>query len=295
MSFKNKSFRTSFIVGFSFCAIAIFLMTIGFMDLGWAMFLFLPLAIGISSGMLPNLRQAIGGTVVALIFASILLAFTHIEGVICVVMALPILLLCSWIGWGIGRMIRKKDENENKLQTSLAPFLIFIFATVFELFNGNPFVPSSVSSTVVINGSASQVYDSIIHVDTVDVEINLLQKMGLPIPRKCLLTEEKIGGLRYCEFEEGQIVETIKEIKKNEYLRMEVTECKLGKERNWLKFDEDIYSIREVGKNQTEITRTTTYSSNLKPRIYWKHIEALTISSEQDFVFKNLIKDVEQL
>ncbi len=295
MSFKNKSFKTSFIVGFSFCAIAILLMVIGFADLGLGMFFFLPLAIGISSGMLPDLKNAIGGTIVALIFASVLLAFTQIEGVICVLMALPILLLCSWIGWGIGRMIRKKNGDENKLQTSFAPFLIFIMATVFELFIGNPFVPSSVSSTVVIDGSASQVYNSIIHVDTVDVETNLLQKIGLPIPRKCILTEEKIGGLRYCEFEEGQIIETIKEIRKNEYLRMEITECKLGKDRNWLKFHEDIYTLNPIGDNQTEIIRTTTYSSNLKPRIYWEYIEALTISSEQDFVFRNLIKDVAKL
>lgn len=293
MNFKNKSFKTSFIVGFVFCSIAVTLLLIGLSDLGLGLFFFLPLAIGISSGLLPNLKQAILGTLSSLGLFSILLISIKIEGIICVLLALPILLLSAWIGWFIGKQFKKKNEEENTLKATVSPFLIFIAANFLELFIGNPFIKNEVSTTFTINGTPEKVYNSIIQVDTVDVETNFLQKVGLPIPRKCILTEEKVGGLRLCEFENGQIVETITELKKNELLRMDVTECKLERNRHWLKFHEDIYNIKPLKNNTTQITRTTSYSSNLKPRIYWKYLEALTIKSEQDFVFRNLIKDVE--
>ncbi len=197
----------------------------------------------------------------------------------------------DWMGYWTLHEEKKGDDPTLKL--TLSPFLIFIAAHLFELFNGNPAVPHSVSTTIELKGNPSEVYAAIIEVDTVDVETNFLQKIGLPIPRKCILTEEKVGGLRLCEFEEGRIVETITALKKNEYLKMDVTECKLNRERDWLQFDEDIYNIRTTGTNLSEITRTTTYSSNLKPRIYWEVMEALTISSEHEFVFRNLKKDVE--
>ena len=124
--------------------------------------------------------------------------------------------------------------------------MIFIVANVLELFIGNPFIKNEVSTTLTINGTPEQVYKAIIQVDTVNVETNFLQKVGLPTPRKCILTEERVGGLRLCEFEEGRIIETITEIKKNELLRMDVTECELGRERHWLKFHEDIYNISPI-------------------------------------------------
>lgn len=292
---KNTSFKISFIVGISFTSIALILLLSGFADLGMGLFFFLPLAIGLSSGLLPDLKQAIFGTLISLAVFSIFLIFTKIEGVICVLMALPIVLLASWVGWAIGRVIRRKTKSKNDLKSSFMPLAIFIVANVFEIFSGNPMVSSSVSTTFQINGTPEQIYESIIQVDTVDVNTNLLQKIGLPTPRKCVLTEAKVGGLRICDFEEGRIVETIKELEKNKYLRMEVTECNLGRERHWLKFHEDIYNIKPLSSTNTEITRTTTYSSNLKPRIYWELMEALTIRCEQDFVFRNLVKDVENL
>ena len=62
MSFKNKSFKTSFFVGLIFCSIAITFLLAGMAGLGFGLFFFLPLAIGISSGLLPDLKHAVLGT-----------------------------------------------------------------------------------------------------------------------------------------------------------------------------------------------------------------------------------------
>ena len=265
----------------------------GWTSLGMALFFFLPLAIGVSSGLLPDLKQAVLGTLLSLGVFSIFLVFTQIEGLICVLMALPILLLSMWIGWAIGRSVRKK-KSENLVKLSMIPFLIFAIANLLEVFSGNSFIPHKVSSEIILHASPKLVYNSIIAVDTVDVETNLLQKIGLPIPRKCILTAAEVGGLRICEFEEGQIVETITKVIPNQYLEMDITSSNLDRDRHWLKFNQDIYQIEDLGNELTKIIRTTTYSSTLKPRFYWAFMEELTIASEHDFVFRNLKKDVER-
>jgi len=292
MDKKGNSFKVSFIIGISFTTLGLGLILIGLADMGMAIFFFLPFAIGIASGLLPDIKQAIYGTLSSMFLFSLFLIATKAEGVICVVMALPILLLAIWLGWLFGRSSRKDDEDTN-IKITIAPIAIFLVANLFEIFSGNPRVPSSTSTSIILNATPEKVYSSIIEVDTVDVETNFLQKIGLPTPRKCILTEAKVGGLRLCEFEEGRIVETIKELVPNKYLRMDVTECKLDRERHWLKFNEDIYNIEPLKNGQTKITRTTTYSSTLKPRLYWEIMEALTINTEHDFVFRNLKKDVE--
>ena len=293
MNKKSNSFKVSFIVGLSFTSIGLILTLSGLANFGMAIFFFLPLAVGISSGLLPDLKQAIFGTLSSLLLFSVFLIATKAEGIICVLMALPILLLAMWIGWVIGKASRKNKENTD-IKVTIAPILIFIIANMFEVFSGNPQEPSSASTSIILNANTEKVYNSIIEVDTVDVETNLLQKIGLPTPRKCILTEAKIGGTRLCEFDEGYIVETIKDLIPNKYLRMKITECKLDKERHWLKFNEDIYKLESLPNGQTKITRTTTYSSTLKPRIYWEFMEALTIKSEHDFVFRNLEKDIKE-
>ena len=100
------------------------------------------------------------------------------------------------------------------------------------------------------------------------------------------MTAEKEGGLRICQFDEGTIIETITALRKNELLEMDVTEFDLPGQR-WLYFQKDIYRINGDDKSTT-ISRTTTYASSLKPRMYWKWIEKITIGAEQDLVFENL-------
>jgi len=292
----NKSFLISFIVGIAFVSIGTLLCITAYTNMGLAFFFFLPLAVGISSGTLPDTKSAIWGTVIGLLLFLFFLIITRIEGIVCILMASPIVFLAVFIGWLIGKAIKRfRKKRAASFRMSIAPILVYMAASFFEVFSGNYMVPASVSTTVVLQANKEQVYQSIIQVDTVDVATSFLQKVGLPTPRKCVLTKNQVGGLRLCHFEEGIIIEEIIEMKENEYLRMKVTECKLGHERSWLTFDEDIYRIKELTDSTTAITRTTTYASNLRPRKYWEMMEALTIKAEQDFVFRNLKKDISLL
>ena len=62
--------------------------------------------------------------------------------------------------------------------------------------------------------------------------------------------------------------------------------------REWLGFKEAIYYFEKVDKGSCKLTRITTYTSALKPRIYWQPLEKIGISQEHDYVFDNLNNDL---
>ena len=264
----------------------------GLIGYGSTLFCSLPIAIGITTGILPDKKGAIFGGILAMIIFLTLLIMGHIEGFICVLMAVPIIAILLFTGYLMAYIINKvtKKRTDKFTISFFIPSLLFFVSCGLEYFAGDSSIKSEVTNSIIISDSPSEVYRKIINVDTVDVEKTVYQKLGLPTPRKCILTEEKIGGQRICQFEEGVIIEIIKDFKKNEFLKMKITKSDmLG--FKWLSFNEDIYIIEKIGA-KTKITRTTTYYSDLKPRFYWQAIENLTISSEQDFVFRNLRKDL---
>lgn len=287
---NKKIFWTSWWLVITLLATGFAALGFGFVDYGVVLFCMLPVSVGLAAGMLPNKKPAIFGMLLALGISVAFLWLVGMEGLVCIVMALPIIGLGILAGWLIIRIVKHLTKKDDTMQFSLIPYFLFLSAIVVDnVWNGNT-EHESVTTTITISQPSNIVYDHIKNVDTVTSSANFLHHLGLPYPRKCTLTEEAIGGLRICKFDEGDIVETITAIKKNELLEMDVTSYNMPGQR-WLSFEKDIYRLS--GKDDsTTISRTTTYRSVLKPRLYWKWMEKWTIEAEQDLVFKNLSNEL---
>jgi hypothetical protein len=57
--------------------------------------------------------------------------------------------------------------------------------------------------------------------------------------------------------------------------------------RKWLHFQDAIYLFKQIG-DSTELTRITTYKTELKPRFYWKFWEEKAIRAEHEYVLTDL-------
>jgi len=137
------------------------------------------------------------------------------------------------------------------------------------------------------------VFDAIKSVDTLDVSKSFLMQIGLPVPYKCILEAEEIGAERTCYFDGGLIKEKVTELERGKILRMVVIDYQLTG-RKWLGFKEAIYLFDKVSDNKTKLTRITTYTSELRPRVYWQPLEEIGIQQEHDYVFRNLEKDLKE-
>jgi hypothetical protein len=294
--FKDKSFRLSFIITMLFMSVGFAFLHFGLADYGWVFFVLLPIVLGISIGALPSYKWVTYGALFGLLVFITMLIAGKAEGFICVLMTLPILIPLIFLGAVISKLakIYKNRSETDEISILLIPLVIFLFAAPIEkILTPKKKEIINIQTERVYPYTTLQVYDAIKNVDTLIAEKPFLMKIDLPIPNKCILEKEAVGGLRTCYFSGGTITEKITELEKAKILRMDVIDYKLTG-RKWLGFKEAIYYFDKVGTDSCKLTRITTYTSELKPRLYWAPLEKLGIQQEHDYVFENLANDLKK-
>ena len=190
----------------------------------------------------------------------------------------------------------------SQLPVLALPLAVFLLAAPTEAYftKGEPAVVL-VKTQQVFAYSPLQVYDAIKAVDTLDAPKSWLMRLDLPVPTRCVLQREAVGGLRTCYFQGGKlsnrdfgggtITEQITALQKGRLLEMKVIDYNLVG-RKWLGFREASYYFDKVGTDSCRLTRLTTYTSVLRPRAYWQPLEVLGIRQEHEYVFANLARDL---
>ncbi len=292
--FKHRSFKWAIILALVYFGIGFAFLHYGLADYGWVFFVLLPFSLGIAVGKLEKQKWAYLGLAIGiLIFIGLLIA-GGLEGIVCVVMTIPIIIPLVWLGTMISKYLTKKRifKPTKNFNVMFLPLLFTLFGAPIEKnFYTDKFEIIEVKTERIYPYTTEQVYNTIKSIDTLIADKPFLMKLDLPIPNKCILDKEEVGGLRTCYFTGGTITERITELEKEKILRMDVIDYKLTG-RKWLGFKEAIYYFDKVGQDSCKMTRVTTYTSVLKPRIYWQPLEKLGISQEHDYVFTNLHNDL---
>jgi len=291
----KKEFALSIIISLFFLSLGFALLHYELIGYGLSFFVFLPFALGYILGKSTIKTISLWGLVLSVVIFFILLLAGGLEGMVCILMAMPLIMGAIALGAFIKYLTKKyqkSDRQNNLIKSSILPFCLFLtFAFIETELTKNEQSVIKIKSEIILPYSPIQVYETIKSVDTLDTEKPFLMKLDLPIPQKCVLEEEKIGGIRTCYFNGGQIVEKITELEEGKILKMDVIDYQLTG-RKWLGFKEAIYFFDKLENGQTKMTRITTYTSELYPRFYWKPLERIGIEQEHEYVFDNLKKDM---
>lgn len=300
---QDESFQFSIILTFLFFGIGITFLFLGLATYSWVLFILLPILLGIALGALPNRKNVrIGSIITAILFLILLIPF-GLSGAICALMCLPIVIPFMFLGSVITFLAKRyKEITTNRLPVLFLPLIPFLVIAPIEkkvINNGEEII--QVTSEKIYDFTPEQVFDTIKSVDTLDTDKPWLMYLDLPIPTKCILEKEEVGAKRTCYFDSGNfssydfgsgiIEEQVTEIERGKILKMDVIDYKLVG-RNWLGFKEAIYYFNKVGDSKCKLTRITTYTSILTPRIYWEPLERLGIEQEHEYVLRNLLKDL---
>ena len=301
---KDRSFQLSIILTLIFLGTGIAFLFLGLVDYSWVLFVLLPIVLGVSIGSMPNKKYILRAALISAAIILICLVIPGLSGLICIVMALALVTPFIFLGYVISHLVKryKQIKGTNRLSVLILPLIPFLIAAPTEHFlKKDKEEIIEVRTEQVFNYTPEQVYDAIKSVDTLDAEKPFLMSFDLPVPTKCVLEKEEVGGIRTCYFKGGNfsnadfgggtIVEKITELERGKILKMDVTDYNLIG-RNWLGFKQAIYYFDKVYDPSCKLTRVTTYTSVLTPRWYWQPMEELGIRQEHDYVFSNLTNDL---
>jgi len=258
-----------------------------FQVFGLVLFVLFPIALGIAIGYMSKRRWAYYGLTMGIVTFLVFLVTSSLEGIICVLMSLPLAIPLILLGVAIRGYL--EDQGILKPKDDFVAFItplifIFIAGSVEKHYFTNVPKLDKVETERIYPFPPEQVFDAVKSMDTVVARKQLLMYLDLPIPRKCVLDSAEIGGIRTCYFSGGTITEKITEIEKGKVLRMDVISFNLMVSK-WLGFQEAIYYFESVDGNSCRMTRITTYTSALSPRFYWRPLEKVGIKEEHEYVF----------
>ena len=182
---------------------------------GWGVFVALPFCFGFLSVLIYGYherRPLNSCLIVSLLSVGIvalaLFAFA-IEGLICIVMALPIALPLAILGGAVGFLAQR-----HHLMRQAPSIMLLMFAVPVGVMTSEKMKPSeahliSVRSTIRIEAPAGHIWKNLIAFPDVVQPPETFFRLGVSFPIHASLHGERVGAIRECLFSTGTFVEKI--------------------------------------------------------------------------------------
>jgi uncharacterized membrane protein YhaH (DUF805 family) len=181
-------------------------------DYGAVLFFGTPFVTGVAAGYLLNLRsdrslgQTLGVALASVFFSGVALLLFAVEGVICLLMAAPIMLPLGMVGAPVGKFLA---DRRRRLHGGLAACLIVLpvlSATESQLPNHSEFV---VVSAVEIAARPDVVWQQVIGFPDIEERPEWIFRLGISCPIGAQIHGKGVGATRECIFSTGKFVEPI--------------------------------------------------------------------------------------
>lgn len=264
-------------------------------QMGQVFFLMLPFVVGVTialvtpRGMYSALLLA---AIPSLLICLVSLVSLHAEGILCAVMAFPLIFVPLALGVALGTLFRKlirpfESAKMNAVVLALGPLLLF-GGHRFEEKNYPEPRTAIVTTTMHLPAPPEEVWRNIQSLDSLGGRKPFLMHIGLPIPQKCVLQGTSVGSKRICYFDQGSIEESVLEWDPPHKMRLAIDRTNMPG-RHWLSFNGAEYDLT-ADPTGTTITRTTSIRSTLRPAWYWAPFETWGVQSEHRYLFSDLAK-----
>ena len=257
---------------------------------GLAMFCGIPFFVGVLTTVTLGCRnkvsisQGIGYSLLALLLVGLSLLFFAIEGVICLVMAAPIVAIFTVIGSLIGYNLQKVTTHSNtNVFGSFIVFLFFLPSMSFVESRVEPNLKLTPVTTVIeINAPPEKVWKNVVEFPELAPPTEFLFKTGIAYPIKARIEGAGKGAIRYCEFSTGAFIEPIEVWDENKLLQFSVNEQPLPMRElspygnldtphlhDYFVSRKGQFKLTQLENGNTLLEGTTWYYHRIKPEFYW--------------------------
>ena len=264
------------------------LATVVFKDYAFALFVWLPLVMGAVSTMIhayknpakrSTLRNIAYCTLGVFCFGLLFFAW---EGVICMIMAAPIGMFFTWIGFLIGySLCRTKITGDT-------PFVIvLLILSVPSLMAFEDSVKTTenirtVTTSIEINASPDIVWKHVASFPQLKDPTELIFKAGIAYPINATIQGKGVGAIRHCNFSTGSFEEPITLWDEPRLLRFSVTnnpetmkelsfyDIKPNHIHGYWVSKQGEFKLIPLTNGKTLLRGTTWYVNKIEPDLYWK-------------------------
>ena len=200
-----------------------------------------------------------------------------VEGIICILMAGPIVLAASVLGALLGRNIDSNRQQALSMMALALPLLAFAEAPQLTQ-RLRPVVTKK-----IINASPEKVWPNVIGFSEITGELPWYFETGIAMPLRARIEGEGVGAVRHCEFTTGSFVEPITVWEPPTRLAFDVASQPPTMEE-WSPFGhispphiEDSvlrsqrgeFLLKRISSDKTLLIGTTWYDFDMAPYWYW--------------------------
>jgi uncharacterized membrane protein (DUF441 family) len=304
-----KRLPQSILLGLLFAAIPTSLSIGMFEEYGLNLFILTPFIIGIVPPLIlgyknaTTFKQSLKSSFITLSIAMIALIIFAIEGLICIIMAMPLLSAITLLGSFIGHKIQNRKSIKSQNIAGILIFLSLISMSFDYKYKPTDLFP--VKTSIMINASAQAVWNQVVAFDTIAPPESFFFKTGISYPTDAQihLGEDTI---RYCNFTTGSFVEPITLWNEPHLLTFDVIEQPIPmKEMNpfwdihpphldgYFRSRKGQFKLTVISENQTLLEGTTWYTLDILPQSYWNVWSDYIIHRIHGRVLKHIKKSAE--
>ncbi len=280
-------------------------------EYGWTVFVLLPLIIGFLPPFITGkVKETSRNNSFKLSFATLGLAcfgllIFALEGLICILMASPILLILTLIGSYTAYNL----QGEETINSTNSTIVLLIGAIGFMSFDNlnEPQGLIPVRTKIIVNSNIETVWKNVVTFNKIEDPTDWIFKTGIAYPTDATIDGIGVGAVRYCNFTTGSFVEPITTWQEPNLLQFDVKEQPIPMNElnpfwevhpphldGYFKSYNGQFKLKKIDINKTELEGTTWYQVDITPEKYWKFWSDFIIHRIHERVLNHIKKESEK-
>ena len=248
---------------------------------GWGLFIALPFVLGYTAVRLAGTTsrlQAFGVAMLAVFLVGFVLFGTAMEGLICLLMALPLAIPPALLGALLAAWPHWRPASAHAVVALMVPLLMGLETVTPAAVQTKPVVTS-----VVVNAPSEKVWNAVVAFPEIAPPDEWMFLAGVAYPTGARIEGRGSGAVRYCEFSTGAFVEPIQRWEEATVLAFSVTSQPPVLEElspfevsaphlkaPLLRSHRGQFRLVRLPDGRTLLEGTTWYSLEMRPAVYWR-------------------------
>ncbi len=201
---------------------------------GWGVFVALPFCMGMASVLIhtyhrpQTLASCLLVSVLSVLVVGIVLLALAVEGLVCIIMAVPVATPLAMLGGVFGFLLQRGKHVVP--QGSMMCILAILPLTLTGFEKVNEFDPpvTTVETSIQIHAPAQTVWRNLVAFSDIPPSTDWLFRLGVSQPIRAVIEGNGVGALRRCDFSTGTFVERIEGWEENRYFAFSVISAAEG-------------------------------------------------------------------